>query len=137
MVAVVNTNGQAVRNRSVILLARMVDARGVPIRPADVTTMEYSVYELDGWQPGCFTPIAGHERAALRVAEVLFDSLQLDKAWTVDGEGYNFRHAINLDFGRKGRFPAAGADCEVRYRITPAIGGKTNVRFHLRGVCND
>ena len=130
-------NGTAVGNRTAILMARMIRCDGAPVRPSDVTAIEYTIHELDACPPNCFSPVEGHHGVDLCVAEVIFDSLQTGGDWKLDDAGYNFRHAIGVKIGRNGGFPRAGVDYEVAYRITPTIGPKTIVRFHLRGICDE
>ena len=76
--------------------------------------------------------VFGDDAVALAVGDVVFDALQTGGLWTVDQQGYNFRHEIDVTTAEA--FPQAGAHYQVRYQITPAGGQKTIVRFQLRVI---
>jgi hypothetical protein len=120
----------AIQNGSGVLLARLVDRAGVGVRPSEVRTIEYSLYELDPWWPHLFSSVTGRTAVALAVEDVLFDSLQVDEVWTVDSLGYNFRHEIR--FGERMQFSQGRFHYEVCYQITLTSKQITVVRFQLR-----
>jgi hypothetical protein len=124
--------GTVFKNGSAVLLARIVDAVGEPIDQAAITSISYTIYELDPCRPDLQTAVAGHDGEALSVEDVIYDDLQIDPLWTVDEEGYNFRHEIVV--AENEAFPKAGSQYQVRYQLTPATGQKLIVRFQLRSI---
>lgn len=124
--------GAAFKNGAATLLARIVGAAGAAIVQADINSIRYSVYLLDDEDADSRTPVAGHSDAALTVADVVFNSLQTDVRWTVDGTGYNFRHA--LDVSAHPAFAVAGRRCLVEYRLTPVAGQVIIVRFRINVI---
>jgi hypothetical protein len=124
--------GTVFRNGSAVLMARIVDANGVNVQQAGVAAIEYSIFELDPVRPDHLAVVAGHDAVVLDVSGVVHNSLQTGGLWTVDDVGYNFRHDIDVTVAEA--FPKAGLDYQVRYELTPTIGQKTIVRFHLRAI---
>jgi hypothetical protein len=124
--------GAAFKNGSATLLARIVGAAGAAIVQADISSIQYSVYLLDDENADSRTPVAGHADVALTVAGVVFNSLQIDARWTVDGAGYNFRHA--LDVSAHAAFAVAGRRYLVEYRLTPTAGQVIIVRFRINVI---
>jgi hypothetical protein len=114
-------------NGAAILMARLVDPNGTPIQPATIRAIDCTIYEIDPCWPHSLTLVTGYNAVFVAVANVVFDSLQIDELWTVDEVGYNFRHEIKVD-GHQ-RFPKAGFQYQVRYRITDSNGERTIVRF--------
>jgi hypothetical protein len=100
---------------SAVIMARIVDAAGKPLRPTAVESLNYSM--------------AGDERQPLRAHDVLLDSLERNGVWTVDREGYNFRHEIEL--GRTDEAAKSGNRHEIRYELTPIGGPMTLMRFQI------
>ena len=119
----------ALRNPGAVLMARIVDAAGVSIRPAWLTAIEYSIYEIDRRRRDRPKVLAGHDAIPLDAGNVMFDTLQTGSSWTVDLSGYNFRHEIGRD--QDGAFFKASALYDVRYVFTPTFGQTTIVRFQL------
>jgi hypothetical protein len=124
--------GTAFKNGTAVLLARIVNSDGDEVQQADVSTVKYSVFEIDPCQPDNLTVVAGHDDVSLTVSDVIYDSLQTGGLWTVDSTGYNFRHEINVTSAEA--FPKAGAQYQVRYELTPSAGQRTIVRFQLRVI---
>jgi hypothetical protein len=124
--------GTAFKNGSAVLMARIVDAAGANVQQAGIAAIEYSVYELDPCRPDNLTVVAGHDGVSLDVEDVVYNALQTGGLWTVDEEGYNFRH--DIDVGTADAFPKAGVQYQVRYELTPTSGQKTIVRFQLRVI---
>lgn len=112
--------GTTHRGDTVTILARIVTVDRVPIVPANITTVEYSIAAIDDRDPDARTPVDDHDGVALTPADVLFDALQTGDAWTEDEEGYNFRHTIDTAEGAA--FPTAGVTYLVRYELTPVSG---------------
>lgn len=122
--------GAVFKDGAATLLARVVNADGAPVVAADLTSVEYTVAEVDERRPGELTPVAGHQGRPLSVGQVVFDALQTDPVWTTDATGYNFRH--DVDVSQDEAFPRAGALYQVRYQLTPVVGQKSVFRFLLR-----
>jgi len=123
-------HGAVFRDGTATLLARVVDADEVAITQSDLTTAEYSVYQLDPRSPDERRAIAGHDEQALVITDVVFDTLQTGAPWSVDATGYNFRHEIDISSNQA--FPTAGAVYQVRYELTPTSGQPIVFRFELR-----
>ncbi len=124
--------GTVYKNGTALLLARIVDSAGQAIQQTGVSTIQYSVYELDPCQPDSLTVVAGHDGVTLTVGDVIFDALQTGGLWTVDSVGYNFRYEV--DVSQNEAFPAAGAQYQVRFELMPTSGQKTILRFLLRAI---
>jgi hypothetical protein len=127
-----DTTGTVFVKGTCALLARVVGFDGEPLKQADVSTITYTIYELDDADPTARTAVDGHTAVPLTIAEVIFDSLQTDAAWTVDATGYNFRHLI--DIGVKAAFTVAQQRYLVEYTIEPASGQPILVRFLLSTI---
>lgn len=124
--------GVVFANASATLLARVVGNDGLPLTPAAVTAIRYGVYVLGPGDPFLRTPVAGHQDAALAPGEVLFSTLQNDALWDVDGEGYNFRHVV--DVSQQPAFPTPGRHYLIEYRLTPVAGQAVTARFRLWAI---
>jgi hypothetical protein len=125
-------HGTAFKNGSAVLMARIVDSDGENVQQSGISSIEYSIYELDPCRPDNLSVVAGHDGVSLTVDEVIFNSLQSGGLWTVDEDGYNFRHEI--DVSQTEAFPKAGVQYQVRYEMLPTAGQKTIVRFQLRVI---
>ena len=125
-------HGTAMKNGSAALLARVVGNDGQAIARAAIDAVHYSVFLLDDFDPDARSAVAGHDDAALDVEDVVFDTLQNDARWTVDGIGYNFRHA--LDVREHPALPVAGRRYLVEFRLTPIAGQPILVRFRLNVI---
>ena len=121
---------KALASWSIVLMARIVDAAGVALRPSDVIGLEYSAYEVDPFWPEQLTVLRGHHAVPLAAREVLLDSLRVGRFWSLDDVGHNFRHELTFDW--RERSPNAEQRFEVAYRLTMVHGGRTTVRFKLR-----
>ena len=124
--------GTVFKNGSAVLLARIVDVNGDAVATSDLSSVSYSVLEIDPVDHDTLTPIAGHDEVTLDVADVFYDTLQTDGAWSVDEVGYNFRHELEVDTDEA--FIVAGANYQVRYEVTPATGQKLVFRFLVRCI---
>lgn len=127
-----DVQGKVFRHGSAVFMARIVDASGQVINQASVATIEYTIYELSSDDPSGLSPVTGHAGVTLTVSDVVFDALQDDEAWTLDTEGYNFRH--ELDVSTNEAFESAGKAYQVRYELTPVSGQKIVFRFQLRCI---
>jgi hypothetical protein len=106
-----------------VLLARINDGAGRPIRPADVRQIDCGVREMDS---------SRHQTRGF-VAEwrdVLLPTILKDSSWTVDDVGYNFRH----DLSGIAEFAATSgsARVEVAYIFTLPNGEREMVSFYLK-----
>jgi hypothetical protein len=124
--------GKVFRHGSAVFMARIVNASGEIVNQASVAALEYTIYELTSDDPSGLIPVTGHEGVSLTVGTVVFDTLQNDGAWTVDTQGYNFRH--ELDVSANEAFESAGKVYQVRYELTPVLGQKIVFRFQLRCI---
>ncbi len=120
-------------NATAVFMTRVENASGQVINQASVVSITYTVYELVKGDPNTLTPVAGHQNVALGISNVVFDTLQLDGAWTVDSIGYNFRHELDVSLNEA--FAKAGAIYQVRYELTPVTGQKIVFRFRAFNNC--
>ncbi|MEM8864179.1 MAG: hypothetical protein AAGF31_01380 [Planctomycetota bacterium] len=120
------------KNSTAVLFARVVDADGTPVQPTDIASIQYTINERIDNRAEVGDPVPGHEASGLTVSEVFFDTLQTDANWSVDAEGYNFRHEIDVTSNEA--FPKAGVSYQVRYQLQPAVGQKIVFRFQLRAI---
>jgi len=125
-------HGNAYKNGSATLLARVVGDDGTAVSPGDISSARYSVYLLDDQDPDARTPVAAHQDVAIGVGQVLFDTLQTDDLWTVDQVGYNFRHV--LDVSANPAFAIAGRRYLVEFQLTPVSGQVILVRFRVNVI---
>jgi hypothetical protein len=132
MADAIDIYGTAFKNGSATLLARVVGQGGADVVQADLSAVRYTVYLLDDQDPDSRTAVANHTGVSLLVAQVIFDSPQLDPLWTVDEIGYNFRHV--LDVSPHQAFSIAGRNYLVEYQLTPMAGQMILVRFRLHVI---
>lgn len=119
-------------NAAATFMTRVENASAQAINQASLSSIVYTVYELVTDDSTTLTPVAGHQSVALSVSDVVYDTPQLDGAWTVDSVGYNFRHELDVSLNEA--FSKAGAIYQVRYEITPVTGQKIVFRFKLRCI---
>ena len=124
--------GTVFKNGSATLLARIVGLDGAAIVPADIRMITYSIYLLDDQDPDARAVVTGHANVALRVADVIYATLQADAIWTADTLGYNFRHVIDVSSHQA--FAIAGKKHLVEYELKPAVGQIILVRFRLNVI---
>jgi hypothetical protein len=127
-----DTYGTAFKNGSVTLLARIVNGLGVNIVRTDIVAVKYFVHLLDDQNPDGRTPVTGHTDVALAVSDVIFNTLQTDAIWTVDGTGYNFRHV--MDISAYQAFAVAGRRYLIEYQLSPTVGQTIVVRFRINVI---
>lgn len=124
--------GTAFKNGSATLLARVIGSDGAAIVRADVASAKYTIYLLDDQDPDSRTAVTGHANVSLTLADVIFNSLQTDALWTVDGTGYNFRHV--LDVSANQAFTVAGRRFLVEVELTPVSGQVILLRFRINAI---
>ena len=125
-------HGVVFKNGSATLLARVVDADGDPVTPAQIAQAEYTVYLLDENDPDAGQPVSGHTGVAVDVAALVLDTLQNDALWDVDQTGYNFKHV--LDVSDDAAFAAAGRTYRIVFRLAPAGAQVILVRFRVHAI---
>jgi hypothetical protein len=113
---------QAFKNGTLPLMARVYDQAGQLLTQAAVTSIAYSIYELDDDDPDVRGAVAGHAAVSLTKTDVIFNTLQTDALWASDTTGYNFRHTPPI--GTSQAFAKAGRHYLVEYRITPSAAGR-------------
>lgn len=89
-------------------MARVVGNDAANITQASITGITCKVFDSSG------TSVA---TPSITVANVVFDTLQTDARWTVDGTGYNFLHAMPDTV-----FTTGGETYTVEYMFDPASG---------------
>ena len=124
--------GSVLEGGSAVLFARIVYADGSLVAPDDIASIAYSIVERDNGGETSPLSVAGHTDISITPAAVLFSTLQTDSPWTVDEEGYNFRHEI--DATSAAAFPKADCTAIVRYELTPVVGQPIVARFSLEVV---
>jgi hypothetical protein len=124
--------GVVFKNGPAILLARVVGANGAALVQADVSTIVYTISQLDEDHPDEETPISGHSGVSLVVANVIYNALQLDALWDADATGYNFKHVVDISPNQA--FPTAGKSYRVKHTLTPTSGEIILVRFRLAAI---
>jgi hypothetical protein len=129
MAEAIDIHGSALKNGSITLLARVVGQNGANVIQADLQSARYSVYLLDNRNPDSRTAIDGHTDVVLPVAQLIFDTLQVDPLWTIDAVGYNFRHVLNVSTHPV--FAIADRRYLVEHRLTPVAGQVILVRFQI------
>jgi hypothetical protein len=130
MVCQAKSGDTSCEQASAVLMARIVDRTGAEIRPSHVSSIEYSLYEIDPFWPEHLTVVCGHRDVPLCVTEVLSDALQTGSRWSVDDVGFNFQHEIT--FVGRAKSHDASTRCELRYEFAMTGGEEAIVRFQLR-----
>lgn len=136
--------GVVFKNGTATLLGRIMGADGNAITQSTFpaaglsssgecgVTASYTLYLLDDQDPDSRTPVSGHENVAVAIADLIYDALQTDDIWTVDDEGYNFKHT--LDICPDNAFAIAGRRYLVVFRLYPLDGDVIIARFRLNCI---
>ena len=124
--------GTVFKNGSAALMARVVGADGDVLATTDLSSVHYSVLEVDPCDHDTLTPVTGHDNVELTVGDVVYDTLQTGGTWSIDATGYNFLH--HIDVSTNEAFPTAGVRYLVRYEATPVSGQKIVFRFLITCV---
>ena len=86
-----------------------VDGEGNWLQQADISTITYKLFDLDGSDPTTAT-----ESGSLTISAVVLDTPVTSNAiWTKDTTGYNFLHDISNTY-----FPAANRRYRMEYTVT-------------------
>jgi hypothetical protein len=115
--------------KTTALMSRLVDSEESLILPADVTAAEYTIYAVSDRDSSDRTAVDGHTGVSLTPADVLFDDLQEDAAWTEDDQGYNFRF-IPAD-GTADPFATADTSYLVVVTLTHVFLGELTLEFYV------
>ena len=107
-------------------LARIDGWDGALITQADLSAIEYTIYEHSD---DSRLPVDGNTAIPLTIADVIYDSLQTSDAWDVDTTGYNF--ALRLDGSSTPQFPNRKRRYSVCVLFTPFHGQAIEMRFML------
>jgi hypothetical protein len=121
--------GSHFKNGLVVLMARVVDRNGLPVRTSDVQSVEYSILDL-AFRGRNGNAAADPRRLVLSVGDVFCSSLQTGLLWRADEAGYNFRHSIRLK--EHAVFLASTACWEARYRVVLRGGNRMVMRFRIK-----
>jgi hypothetical protein len=132
MAEAIDIHGNAFKNGSTTLLARVVGQNGVNVVQSDINTIKYTVYLLDDQDPDSRTAVSEHTNVTLAVANVIFNTLQTGPIWTVDAVGYNFCHVLNVLSHQA--FTIAGRRYLVEYQLSPVVGQMILVRFRINVI---
>ncbi len=132
MASAQDIQGTVFRHGSAVFFARVVNNEAQAINQTSIQSASYTIFALAPHEPNSLSAVAGHEDVALTIADVVFDTLQDDDAWTVDSVGYNFRH--ELDVSSDEAFSEAGRMYQVRYELLPVTGQKIIFRFQVRCI---
>lgn len=115
------TRAITIAESSVTLLARLQDAHSNDVLAEYVTSVAVKVFDKTlGTQTYTTTPT---------VSTVIFDTIQEDARWTVDGIGYNFAFTVPGS-----ALPTGGTTYRVEILITPASGDPFFVLYDLQTI---
>lgn len=116
--------GDAFKDVSCTIQARVTTNAGAIVTPAIITSAKYTIYELSNpLDPDAWTEVTGHDDVSLTVADILYSSYQ---TWSVDATGYNFE--FEIDASTNSPFPVAGKQYRIVVTLTPNTGQNFVVR---------
>ncbi|MDO4629804.1 MAG: hypothetical protein Q4C70_11530 [Planctomycetia bacterium] len=123
--------GTAFPDHSVVLLARVVGEYSEVLKRKELSSCTYSASLIDPVFPDRATPIEGHQDVQLDLDAVFFNALQNDNSWTLDADGYNFRHIPDIS-----EFPLFSHSrrlYKLDYTFTPTEENRLPIRiqFHI------
>lgn len=116
---------------TVACMARVVNQDNTAITQAAVTSITYSVYSINR-ASGARTAITGQQAVSLTVANVVYDTYQTDKGWSVDATGFNLRFVV--DISAAAAFATVNTSYVVEATITPTSGQVIKVPFDVVAV---
>lgn len=105
------TRGVGWEDEDATFLARLT-LNGSNITQSVISSIQRKIFDLDG--P---TPTTATDTTSLTVASAIFNTLQTDGRWTVDGTGYNFRDNVVASF-----FPSGDRRYRIEYKFTGSSG---------------
>lgn len=112
--------GDAFEDGGATLMARVTGWNAADIVQSDISSIHYSVYDRTAE-----TSVVS--ATALTVSAVVFNTLQTDARWSVDSEGYNFRHTVPAS-----ALPNGDRLYRVEYKFTPASGEVFFLAFDIQ-----
>ncbi len=115
--------GKAWEDTSPYLMARIVSATNAVLQQADISSVTYSVFDLNDTTTPVISP------ASIPVSQIIFNSLQTDSRWTVDATGYNFAYALPA-----AALPEGGRSYVVDFNVTPVSGAPFPVVFLIHSL---
>lgn len=114
--------GEAFEDGGATLLARVQGWNAIDIVQSDISSIQYAVTDRTSGA----SVIAA---TSLTVADVVFNTLQTDARWSVDAEGYNFRHTVPAS-----ALPTGDHVYRVEYKFTPAAGEVFFLAFDITAL---
>jgi hypothetical protein len=107
------------------LLAYVEGNSGTPITQASITSISYTISQVDENEPDDdATTVTGHIDAAITVASAVFDTEQkTDVRWDPadhDGKGFNFEYTPVISTNQA--FNNRGVRYRIRVKFTPVTG---------------
>ena len=133
------------------LLARVTGVDGEPIVQASLTTLSYEVWEIPvpleyknrDWQSLYLNPTIPTKivsAVSLTIADVVFDTLQLDDRWAdLDAIGYNLAVPLpdtTFPLGDLEDYPK-GIWNEIPFKAVPAVGPSFRFSFKMLAKANN
>lgn len=111
--------GVAIEDGGATLLARIVGNDAANINQASISAITYNVFTKGGG-------VDRAENSPLSKTVVIFDTLQTDAVWTIDGTGYNFKYAaVPLEF------PTGNEVSVFEFKFTPTTGQVFYVLYEI------
>jgi hypothetical protein len=112
-------------------MARLVGEDGIMLVTADVLSV--AVYVFDESTPGA---AAIYSNTAIAPADVIFDSPQRDRRWTLPDEGYTFAHYLSAAtvFGASPGTEKGNHVYALEYRITTTPTNASGTIWVIRRV---
>ncbi|MDO5112856.1 MAG: hypothetical protein Q4E67_00615, partial [Planctomycetia bacterium] len=96
MVSARNYYGTVYTNAGAVLMARVVGFTSEILTRSQLASGEYSIFRMDQRDEDRKIPVTGMTDLALDLNQVFLNGLRKDSAWTLDTEGYNFRHVLKV-----------------------------------------
>jgi hypothetical protein len=114
-----------------VLMSRVVDKASTILTQADTESVRVEVYLIDGDTRTAIDQAGaaitdGSAFASPAVSDVIFDGLQTDSRWSIDGTGYNFAFAMEL--------PIIDQLYEVRVTIATTAGDDVVIVYRLNAI---
>ena len=126
-------HGNVFAHGSATLLARVTGNDATVLLPSGVHEIRMSILLLDTERPEKTVFLRGYHNVDIPVGDVLFTPLRQDARWTVDEQGYKFRHTLTNKNGRI--FTQPGRHYLAVYKFIPAAEFEKHavitVRFSL------
>lgn len=129
MISARNYYGTVYTNAGAVLMARVVGFSSEALTRSQLASGEYSIFRMDQREEYRKIPVTGMTEVELDLDQVFLNSLQKDSAWTLDSEGYNFRHVLKVPeetFSDRFRF------YQVEYTFFPTDTTYPPIRIQFR-----